>query len=70
MLVLTRKSNQRIRIGEDITIVVKKVKGSYVQIGIDAPSELLILRDELCEGKHEPCPSKNPTNQPASSPSA
>ncbi|MFT4554661.1 MAG: carbon storage regulator [Chlamydiales bacterium] len=47
MLVLTRKSEQKIRIGKDITITVLKVHGDQVSIGIDAPRTTLIYREEI-----------------------
>jgi carbon storage regulator CsrA len=47
MLVLTRKIDQRIQIGGDITITVIQVKGRYVRLGIDAPTNVRILRSEL-----------------------
>lgn len=49
MLVLTRKADQKIQIGPDITVTVLDVKGRYVRLGIDAPSEVRILRGELNE---------------------
>jgi carbon storage regulator len=48
MLVLTRKLNERIAIGENIIITVVGVRGKHVRIGIEAPPEVSILRDELC----------------------
>lgn len=47
MLVLTRKSEQKIRIGNNIVITVLKVQGDQVSIGIEAPKELQIVREEL-----------------------
>lgn len=47
MLVLTRKIDQKIQIGDDITITVIQVKGRYVRLGIDAPTQVRILRSEL-----------------------
>lgn len=47
MLVLTRKPQETIRIGKDITITVIKTKGQGVRIGIEAPSEVSVLRGEL-----------------------
>ena len=44
MLVLTRKTNERIKIGEDIVITVVRVRGGTVGIGIEAPTELNISR--------------------------
>ena len=47
MLVLTRKTDQKIQIGNDITITVVQVKGRYVRLGITAPANVRILRSEL-----------------------
>lgn len=47
MLVLSRKPNEVIHIGNDITLVVLDVRGSRVCIGIDAPHNVVIRRGEL-----------------------
>lgn len=47
MLVLSRKESQRIRLGDSIVITVVKLGGDKVRIGIEAPSDVLVLRDEL-----------------------
>ncbi len=47
MLVLSRKESQRIRLGDSIVITIVKVSGDKVRIGIDAPADVLVLRDEL-----------------------
>lgn len=47
MLVLTRKPQEKIQIGDDITVTVIKTKGSGVRIGIEAPAEVPVLRGEL-----------------------
>jgi carbon storage regulator len=47
MLVLTRKRSQRIRIGEEITITVVSIDRGHVRLGIEAPPQVAILRDEL-----------------------
>lgn len=47
MLVLTRKKNQSLVIGNDIEIQVVEVSGEQVRIGIKAPSSIRILRKEL-----------------------
>lgn len=47
MLVLSRKESQRIRLGDSIVITVVRVAGDKVRLGIDAPKEMLVLRDEL-----------------------
>ena len=47
MLVLTRKLQEQISIGQDITITILRVKGNTVRIGIDAPDNVRVLRGEL-----------------------
>jgi carbon storage regulator len=47
MLVITRKAGEAIRIGDDVTITVLDVAGSTVRIGIDAPSEIPVFRQEI-----------------------
>lgn len=47
MLVITRRAGQAIKIGDDITVTVTRIKGGGAMIGIDAPSDVLILRTEL-----------------------
>ena len=47
MLVLSRKVGQRIAIGEDITVVVNRVAGNRVTLGIEAPNDVHIMRGEL-----------------------
>jgi carbon storage regulator CsrA len=47
MLVLTRKTQEQIQIGNNIKITILRVKGQSVQIGIEAPREVRVLRAEL-----------------------
>jgi len=47
MLVLTRKADQKIQIGNDIVITVLQVKGNSVRIGIEAPRQVRVMRSEL-----------------------
>ena len=47
MLVLSRKVNETIKIGDDIEIRILEVKGDSIRIGIEAPKEMEILRGEL-----------------------
>lgn len=47
MLVLTRKSNQSIMIGDDVEISVLSVIGEKVRIGIQAPQEIPVFRKEI-----------------------
>jgi carbon storage regulator len=49
MLVLTRKTNERIFIGNDISIQITAIHGNQVRLGITAPAGCLILREEVKE---------------------
>ncbi len=49
MLILTRKKDEAIRLGEDIRIVLVQIKGGQVRIGIECPSDMRVLREELYE---------------------
>lgn len=49
MLVLSRKSNETIKIGDDIEIRILEVKGDSIRIGIEAPKSIDILRGELVQ---------------------
>lgn len=50
MLVLTRKLQQQIKIGEQITVTILRVKGHTVRVGIEAPREVRVVRGELPRG--------------------
>lgn len=47
MLVLSRRERERIKVGDSIVVTVIRVSGDKVRLGIDAPSDMLVLRDEL-----------------------
>ena len=47
MLVLTRKSGEGIRIGDDIKIVIVEIKENHVRIGIEAPLNQTVHREEI-----------------------
>jgi carbon storage regulator len=47
MLVLTRKSNQSVMIGDDIEVTVLSIIGDKVRIGIQAPREIPVFRKEV-----------------------
>ncbi|MBL4760144.1 MAG: carbon storage regulator CsrA [Mariprofundaceae bacterium] len=49
MLILTRKTGETITVGDNIQIQVLSVKGGQVRIGIDAPREVLVNREEVFE---------------------
>ena len=50
MLVLTRKLNQSITLGDNIRLTVLAIENDRVSIGVDAPREIRIFRSELLEG--------------------
>jgi carbon storage regulator len=47
MLILTRKSGEKITIGDDVVISVLEVKGTQIKIGIDAPAGIPVHRGEV-----------------------
>ena len=55
MLVITRKAQQTVNIGDEITVTVTKIIGKNVSLAIDAPRNMKIWREELAEDepKHQ-----------------
>jgi len=47
MLILTRKVGESLMVGEEITVTVLGVKGNQVRIGIDAPRDVAVHREEI-----------------------
>ncbi|MCA9215939.1 MAG: carbon storage regulator CsrA [Planctomycetales bacterium] len=54
MLILSRKTNQQIHVGDDISITVVSVSGRRVKLGIDAPESVRIVRSELAQETRSP----------------
>jgi carbon storage regulator len=61
MLVLSRRQSERIKLGDSIVLTVIRVSGERVRLGIEAPPDVLVLREELDVKEPE---------QPASLPAA
>ena len=67
MLVLSRKPGERILIGEEIAVTVVRIGPNTVRIGIDAPRDMNIVREELCIETHAVAQGSESTS-PAHSP--
>lgn len=63
MLVLSRKKNETIVINDDITVTVVEIRGDKVRLGIVAPKEIPVHREEVWESLHG-----KPASTEASSP--
>jgi carbon storage regulator len=66
MLILVRKVQQAIKIGKNIEIKVLSVERDRVKIGIDAPSDVKVMRQELLKEGVIPTNSEGPTGAAAS----
>ena len=53
MLILTRRVGEALMIGDDTKIVVLGVKGSQIRLGINAPKDVKVHREEIYEKIHE-----------------
>ncbi|MEW8308217.1 MAG: carbon storage regulator CsrA [gamma proteobacterium symbiont of Ctena orbiculata] len=49
MLILTRRVGETLNIGDDVTVTVLDVKGNQVRIGVDAPRDVEVHREEVYE---------------------
>ena len=67
MLVLSRKKNESIIINDDITIVVVEIRGDKVRLGVEAPKEIPVHRNEVYEAIRR---NQGLNNAPAAEPDA
>ena len=51
MLVLSRKKDEKIQIGQNITVTITEIRGDKVRLGIEAPPEVVVDRMEIAERK-------------------
>ncbi len=58
MLILTRRNGESINIGDDITVRILSVSGNQVRIGIEAPQEVPVHRDEVYDRIQKAIPRK------------
>ena len=59
MLILTRRTGESLRIGDDVEVTVMAVNGSQVRIGIKAPRDIAVDREEIAERKRRDRENKN-----------
>ncbi len=59
MLILTHSVGKTIRIGDDIEIIILRVNGNQVRVGVSAPQHITVHRDEVYQRiqAKQPCPS-------------
>ena len=62
MLVLSRKESEKIMLGDSIVLTIVRVSGDRVRLGIEAPSDMLILRKELDPKRPNQTDSSNKLN--------
>lgn len=60
MLVLSRKVGERILIGDQVTVTVVRIAGGGVRLGIEAPADMAVIREELQTGIDESVVERDP----------
>ena len=64
MLILTRRVDESLVIGDNVTVTILGVKGNQVRIGVDAPRDVAVHREELAQkqGRSEESQSQDPSD--------
>ena len=57
MLILTRRVGESLRISDDIVVTIVEVNGNQVRVGIEAPQDVTVLREELVQTDPKPLAS-------------
>ena len=65
MLILTRRVGESLMIGDDVTITVLGVKGNQVRIGVKAPKEVAVHREEILNRIEEASTEKESVSEPS-----
>jgi len=64
MLILTRRVGETVMIGDDVTVTVLGVKGNQVRLGVNAPREIAVHREEIFQRIREERESGPPSCEP------
>ena len=64
MLILTRRVGESLMIGDDVTITVLGVKGNQVRVGVKAPKEVAVHREEILNRIEEAIAEKESLSEP------
>lgn len=62
MLILTRRIDETLMIGDEVTVTVLDIKGNQVRIGVNAPKEVAVHREEIYERIKAEQQQRNGTN--------
>jgi len=58
MLILTRRSGESLMIGADVTVTILSVTGNQIRIGVDAPRDVPVHREEVLRRMHQVGPER------------